>query len=416
MLTLLSPNYVPIETTQDDLIIASIAWGWTLGFGFLTTWTALKQTTQIYGRYGASKINSPYVWMIWAEIAVCLAFGIICYLHLLGQLPPSFAFYFSILTLWALQVQFLLQIIINRVSLLMPDKRKSLRLKVGVAVIITAINISVYCIWIPARLQISHSYEYINNIWDRCEKVIYLIVDAFLNWYFIHTVQKRLVARGLKKYEPLVRFNVWIIGFSLAMDVLIIGTMSLKNSFVYMQFHPLAYIVKLNIEMSLAELIARVNRDPSSAQHVIPTASRSEADKRKSGNKTMMTNFEPETRANVKRLSTSGSKSNGDIHGSWAISGSNPFSGRNKQSGESTYSYSDSDNAFEMKNIAEEKNGIMVHTTSEIVVEPAIPNGKGRVVEEDETPLTEEDRARAERDQLDGRQGMGVYTQVWTQK
>jgi hypothetical protein len=41
---------------------------------------------------------------------------------------------------------------------------------------------------------------------------------------------------------------MWIIGLSLSMDVLIIGMMSLKNSFVYMQFHPLAYIVKLKIE------------------------------------------------------------------------------------------------------------------------------------------------------------------------
>lgn len=36
--------------------------------------------------------------------------------------------------------------------------------------------------------------------------------------------------------------------------------MSLKNSFVYMQFHPLAYIVKLKIEMSMADLIATVSR------------------------------------------------------------------------------------------------------------------------------------------------------------
>ena len=39
---------------------------------------------------------------------------------------------------------------------------------------------------------------------------------------------------------------------------LIIGTMSLKNGFVYMQFHPLAYTVKLNIEMSMANLIRKV--------------------------------------------------------------------------------------------------------------------------------------------------------------
>ncbi len=77
-----------------------------------------------------------------------------------------------------------------------------MRLKIGVAVLITAINVSVYCIWIPARLQISSKYEYINSIWDRCEKVIYLIVDAMLNAYFIGIVRKRLVGQGCKLNIP----------------------------------------------------------------------------------------------------------------------------------------------------------------------------------------------------------------------
>lgn len=75
-------------------------------------------------------------------------------------------------------------------------------LKFGVAIFITLINISVYCIWIPARLQISPEYEHINNIWDRVEKVIYLVVDAALNWYFIDIVKKRLVKQGRKLSAP----------------------------------------------------------------------------------------------------------------------------------------------------------------------------------------------------------------------
>jgi len=74
-----------------------------------------------------------------------------------------------------------------------------MRLKIGVAALITAINISVYCIWVPARLQISTRYENINNVWDRCEKVIYLLVDAALNYYFIRIVQKKLVNQGCKQ-------------------------------------------------------------------------------------------------------------------------------------------------------------------------------------------------------------------------
>jgi hypothetical protein len=114
----------------------------------------------------------------------------------------------------------------------MIDKVVVWRLKYGVAAMITAINISVYCIWIPARLQISEEYIHINEIWDRCEKGIYLVVDACLNILFIRIVRQNLVARGLLKYQGLVTFNILIIGFSLGMDVLIIAMMSLDNTFV----------------------------------------------------------------------------------------------------------------------------------------------------------------------------------------
>ncbi|PNS16837.1 hypothetical protein CAC42_4801 [Sphaceloma murrayae] len=254
----LSPTFKQQEVTRGDMNIASIAWGFTLGFGFLTVWTAIKQTLAAKRRHGAKRLNSPYIWMIWLEIIVCLAFSIECWLHLAGVIPPGFAFYFTILTFWALQVQFLLQIIINRVMILMVNKRRGRQLRIGVALLITLINISVYCIWIPARLQISKHYIKLNEIWDRCEKGIYLIVDALLNLMFIRIVQQNLVSNGLKKYKRLVRFNMYIIGFSLSMDVLIIAMMSLNNTFVYMQFHPLAYIVKLNIEMSMADLIGKV--------------------------------------------------------------------------------------------------------------------------------------------------------------
>ncbi|KAG7403987.1 hypothetical protein Forpi1262_v018617 [Fusarium oxysporum f. sp. raphani] len=260
MITLLSPHYVLQEVTEDDIVIASLAWGFTIGFGWLTTWTAMKQTKHIYKRHRLNIFRNAYVWMIWLEILVCLIFSIICWLHLKGYIPPSFAFYFTILTTWALQVQFLLQIIINRCSILLADKKHAYRLKVGVAVLITAINISVYTIWIPARLQISERYIWINEWWDRVEKAIYLIVDGALNFYFIRIVQRNLVMHGLTKYRSLVKFNMCIVGFSLSMDVLIISMMSLHNTFVYMQFHPFAYIVKLKIEMSMADLISQVAR------------------------------------------------------------------------------------------------------------------------------------------------------------
>ncbi|KAI0459668.1 hypothetical protein F5B21DRAFT_525113 [Xylaria acuta] len=163
-------------------------------------------------------------------------------------------------TLWAFQVHFLLQIIINRCRIISHDKEFMEKLKIGVAVLITTVNVSVYNIWIPARLGISETYIHTNGWWDRCEKVIYMLTDAFLNIYFIRAVQTGLVRNGLTKYRGLVHFNMFIIGFSLSMDLLIIAMMSLPNTFVYMQFHPLAYIVKLNIELSMADLIGRIAR------------------------------------------------------------------------------------------------------------------------------------------------------------
>ena len=41
-------------------------------------------------------------------------------------------------------------------------------------------------------------------------------------------------------------------------QVLLIAMMSLPNDIVYLQFHPLAYLVKLHIEMNMAELITKV--------------------------------------------------------------------------------------------------------------------------------------------------------------
>ncbi|TVY82664.1 hypothetical protein LSUE1_G002017, partial [Lachnellula suecica] len=297
MITLLADGFEDLVVSKTDLAIASIAWGFSLGFGILTTWKAIKQTVDMQRRYGLSKLNSPYIWMIWLEILVCLIFSVICWLHLWGVIPSRSGPIQLSFPLQADRAQFCLLLHhFNDVGSASPvlaanhhqsdfasshriryrfcgflenlvltssffaDRRKAMRMKIGVAIFITAINISVYCIWIPARLQISERYEFINVIWDRCEKVIYLVVDAVLNWYFIHIIRKKLVRHGLVKYDRVVRFNMYIIGFSLGMDILIIGMMSLNNSFVYMQFHPLAYIVKLNIEMTMADLIAKVCR------------------------------------------------------------------------------------------------------------------------------------------------------------
>ena len=76
------------------------------------------------------------------------------------------------------------------------------------------------------------SWIHINNIWDRIEKVLYLLIDAYLNFYFMRVVRANLVKNGLKKYKKLVLFNKYMIFISLLMDVIIIAAMSIPNGFV----------------------------------------------------------------------------------------------------------------------------------------------------------------------------------------
>ncbi|KAF2790695.1 hypothetical protein K505DRAFT_409675 [Melanomma pulvis-pyrius CBS 109.77] len=239
--------------TVVDITIASVVFGLTILAAFLALYLAYGQS-----KASRSPLRSTYVWLIWLELLASFLMGIECYLHLLKLIRPSFAFYFTILFWWCIQVQLLLQIIINRIRVIVPDRRRSKHIMIGTAVIVTAINISVFNIWIPARLQTNHTYIRVNEIWDRIEKVVYLIIDAALNWYFLKTVKENLINNGLQKYNKLLIFNQRIIVVSLLMDVMIIAAMSIPNSFVYIQFHPLAYIIKLNIEMVMANLIKRI--------------------------------------------------------------------------------------------------------------------------------------------------------------
>ncbi|KAH7116178.1 hypothetical protein B0J11DRAFT_119129 [Dendryphion nanum] len=249
----ISPGYHNESITTVDIIISSIVFGLTLVNAIIAVWLAWGQSTA-----SRSPLRSVYVWLIWLELLVSFLMALECFLHLNKIIKPSFAFYFTILFWWCIQVQLLLQIIINRIRVIVPDRRKSKHIMIATAALVTGINISVFCIWIPARLQISKRYHLINEIWDRIEKVLYLIIDALLNWYFLKVVKANLINNGLQKYNKLLLFNQRIIIVSLLMDVMIIAAMSIPNSFVYIQFHPLAYLVKLNIEMTMANLIKRI--------------------------------------------------------------------------------------------------------------------------------------------------------------
>jgi hypothetical protein len=112
-----------------------------------------------------------------------------------------------------------MQIIVNRIALLHVSPTIVRRLKWGIFSILALINISVFCIWIPARLQISQTYIDINDVWDRIEKGIFAVVDLALNLYFVYLVRSSLIAYGLNKYVVLYRFNLIMVVISISMDV-----------------------------------------------------------------------------------------------------------------------------------------------------------------------------------------------------
>lgn len=72
---------------------------------------------------------------------------------------------------------------------------------------------------LKAHRSCNDRYVHINEIWDRISKILILIVDAGLNYYFLRTVKKRLVIQhGLSKYAPLVTFNARLMIVSILMD------------------------------------------------------------------------------------------------------------------------------------------------------------------------------------------------------
>jgi len=72
-----------MSTTLDNKL-AGLAAGFTLGFGVLTVWEAIKQTRSV-----TSPLRSHYIWMVWGEIISNVAIGIIAWLLLDGTLPAT---------------------------------------------------------------------------------------------------------------------------------------------------------------------------------------------------------------------------------------------------------------------------------------------------------------------------------------
>lgn len=132
--------------STDTNTLASLAAGFALGFGFLTVWEAIKQTKR-----NQNPTKSLYIYMIWGEIAANLGLGIMGWLLLDGILTATVPVLFALLVFYVFEIQLLMQIIVNRISIIAETRETVVRVKWTTAGIITIINIAVFCIWIPAH-------------------------------------------------------------------------------------------------------------------------------------------------------------------------------------------------------------------------------------------------------------------------
>ncbi|KAJ6442351.1 hypothetical protein O9K51_05909 [Purpureocillium lavendulum] len=238
-----------------------------LGIFPFTLVKVADQTRKIIVR--SRGLHNAYLYMIWVEAIVNLIFALITFLYLKGIIPGTTAFYCGTVLLWAIQTQLLSQIIANRVSLIMIHKHKARWLKIGLFVSITVINIAVWVIWLRAHEPVATKFDIqLNDYFERAEKTFFLIIDLGLNMFFLYLVRFRLIASGLSKYWRLFKFNVGMVGLSTAMDILLLGFLSLPDPYLYVQFAPVAYMVKLYIELTMASLIAKIVKSGTTDRNI----------------------------------------------------------------------------------------------------------------------------------------------------
>lgn len=129
----------------SDILTPAVA-GFTLGFGFLTVWEAIKQTVR-----NKDPRRSVYIYMIWGEIISNIGLGVMGWLLLNGVIKATVPVLFFFLFFYVFEVQLLMQIIVNRIAIIAETQEIVKRVKWGTAILITTINIAVFCIWIPAH-------------------------------------------------------------------------------------------------------------------------------------------------------------------------------------------------------------------------------------------------------------------------
>ncbi|KAK8114142.1 hypothetical protein PG999_006211 [Apiospora kogelbergensis] len=208
----------PLPVLGTDTGLATFFFGFTIAAAAFTFLQGLKQTRGVWSR-SKNLDRSPYIIMLWLEWTTNGAMAIIAYLHITGSIPGKVISIPTNRPLANLQIQCIMGILVNRVSLLMFDPRKSRRLKWSVVVLLGIINLSGFFIFIPSQLGVNPTWVYVDAIWDRLEKTIFAVLDLGLNLYFIHLVRSNLIENGLSRYKMLYWINLAMVFVSISLDV-----------------------------------------------------------------------------------------------------------------------------------------------------------------------------------------------------
>ncbi|OAV88587.1 hypothetical protein PTTG_28985 [Puccinia triticina 1-1 BBBD Race 1] len=238
-----STNVPTLQNTSDH-DLTGVVFGFTLGFGFFVICHAVKRTRKI----------CAFTIMTWLTILVTSISSWMVFFNLENVVHRPLAYYVVLSILWSIQSQCVLQIIVNRVVLIWSNPVHIRWLRWGVFIWATLINLSA----IPVRIQISAAYTKFETFWEPCEKTLCLLTDAFLNVTFIFSVRRTLISNGLTKYNELVKFNVLVIGLSIALDLGIVSSMFMHGSLPYESLNSLSGFVKLKTELLMSELIVKV--------------------------------------------------------------------------------------------------------------------------------------------------------------
>ncbi|KAI3548117.1 hypothetical protein CSPX01_03284 [Colletotrichum filicis] len=141
-------------------------------------------------------------------------------------------------------------------------------MKFGLLAIVGVINISVTCIYVAGYSINPEYFTHLHTIWDPIDKVVDLLIDISLNTVFLRIIQHEFVADGLQKYRLLFYCGVLFVLISLCMDILMIVMMTVQEPFLYAMTHPMAYTMKMIVEMTMADLISSIAKRPHQMQEL----------------------------------------------------------------------------------------------------------------------------------------------------